>query len=58
MSIHIVYEARLLIYSFLTGAGLMMVYDLLRVFRIFVPHHPIWMLSLIHISEPTRQRLI
>ena len=43
MSIHIVYEARLLIYSFLTGAGLMMVYDLLRVFRIIVPHHPIWM---------------
>ena len=38
MSVHIVYEVKLLLYSFLTGAGLMMTYDLLRVFRIFVPH--------------------
>lgn len=38
MSVHIVYEVRLLLYSFLTGAGLMMTYDLLRIFRIFVPH--------------------
>lgn len=38
MSVHIVYEIKLLIYSFLTGAGLMMAYDLLRVLRIFIPH--------------------
>ncbi|WP_077612609.1 spore cortex biosynthesis protein YabQ [Clostridium sp. Marseille-P2415] len=38
MSVHIVYEVKLLLYSFLTGAGLMMTYDLLRIFRIFIPH--------------------
>lgn len=38
MSVHIVYEVKLLLYSFLTGAGLMMTYDLLRTFRILVPH--------------------
>ena len=27
MSVHIVYEVRLLLYSFATGAGLMMTYD-------------------------------
>lgn len=43
MSVHIIYEVRLLIYSFFTGAGLMMTYDFLRAFRIFVPHHPVWM---------------
>lgn len=43
MSVHIIYEVRLLIYSFFTGAGLMMTYDLLRAFRIFVPHQPVWM---------------
>lgn len=40
MSVHIRYEVKLLLYSFLTGAGLMMVYDCLRVWRIFVPHGP------------------
>lgn len=38
MSIPIVYEVKLLLYSLLTGAGLMMTYDLLRIFRIFIPH--------------------
>lgn len=38
MSVHIVYEVRLLLYSFATGAGLMMTYDLLRILRIFIPH--------------------
>ncbi|GLB28641.1 hypothetical protein LAD12857_05640 [Lacrimispora amygdalina] len=38
MSVHIVYEVKLLLYSFFTGAGLMMTYDLLRIFRIFIPH--------------------
>lgn len=38
MSVHIVYEVKLLLYSFLTGAGLMITYDLLRIFRIFIPH--------------------
>lgn len=38
MSVHIVYEVKLLLYSFLTGAGLMMTYDLFRIFRIFIPH--------------------
>lgn len=38
MSVHIVYEVKLLLYSFLTGAGLMITYDLLRILRIFVPH--------------------
>lgn len=32
---------RLLLYSLLTGAGLMMTYDLLRIFRIFIPHSSI-----------------
>lgn len=38
MSVHIVYEVKLLLYSFLTGAGLMMTYDLLRISRIMIPH--------------------
>lgn len=38
MSVPIVYEVKLLLYSLLTGAGLMMTYDLLRIFRIFIPH--------------------
>lgn len=38
MSAHIVYEVKLLLYSLLTGAGLMMTYDLFRIFRIFIPH--------------------
>lgn len=38
MSDYIVYEARLLLYSIATGAGLMMVYDLFRIARIFLPH--------------------
>lgn len=40
MSVHIVYEVKLLFYSFVTGAGLMVVYDFLRIFRIFIPHSP------------------
>jgi len=42
MSVHIVYEVKLLLYSFLTGAGLMMTYDLLRIFRIFIPHSSVF----------------
>lgn len=40
MSVHIIYEVRLLLYSFATGAGLMMVYDFLRILRMFIPHSP------------------
>ena len=39
MSETIWYELKLAVSSFLTGAGLMMVYDLLRVFRMFCPHN-------------------
>lgn len=38
MSITIQYEVRLLVMSFLTGVGLMIVYDCLRVFRLLCPH--------------------
>lgn len=38
MSAAIEYEARLLVMSFLTGVGFMVVYDCLRVFRILCPH--------------------
>lgn len=41
MSVHIIYEVRLLLYSFATGAGLMMTYDFLRILRIFIPHLPV-----------------
>lgn len=40
MSVHIIYEVRLLVYSFAAGGGLMMAYDLLRILRIFIPHSP------------------
>lgn len=43
MSIHIQYEAWLLVLSFLTGIGLMIVYDLLRVIRLVIRHREIWM---------------
>jgi spore cortex biosynthesis protein YabQ len=42
MSVHIVYEVKLLLYSFFTGAGLMIIYDFLRIFRIFIPHLPVF----------------
>lgn len=38
MSLSVFYEARLLRISFCMGAGLMAVYDLLRLFRLAVPH--------------------
>ena len=38
MSPGIRYEARLFLMSVGTGAGLMMVYDCVRIFRIFCPH--------------------
>lgn len=41
MSVHIIYEVKLLLYSFATGAGLMMAYDFLRILRIFIPHQPV-----------------
>lgn len=41
MSESIRYEVRLLLLSFMTGAGLMMIYDCLRVFRILCPHRPL-----------------
>lgn len=40
MSVHIVYEVKLLLYSFFAGAGLMVVYDLFRAFRIVLNHKP------------------
>lgn len=39
MSGTINYEIRLLVMSFLTGAGFLVVYDCLRVFRLLCPHH-------------------
>lgn len=42
MSGTIQYEVRLLMMSFLTGAGLIMVYDCLRVFRILCPHSAVF----------------
>lgn len=41
MSETIQYEIQLLVMSFLTGVGLMVVYDCLRVFRILCPHSAI-----------------
>ncbi|MCI6887743.1 MAG: spore cortex biosynthesis protein YabQ [Lachnospiraceae bacterium] len=43
MSPNIQMEARLLGLSFLTGAGLMAVYDGLRIFRLMVRHGWLWM---------------
>lgn len=42
MSEGLLYELTLTGMSFCTGVGLMIVYDLLRVIRLFIPHHPIW----------------
>lgn len=42
MSANIRYEMELLSVSVLTGAGLMIVYDCLRVFRILCPHRTVW----------------
>lgn len=42
MSGTIQYELRLLFLSFMTGVGLMMVYDCLRVFRLLCPHRPLF----------------
>lgn len=36
------YEARLAVMSLWTGAGLMVVYDLLRILRLVIPHHTFW----------------
>lgn len=41
MSGTINYEVRLLVMSFLTGVGFLMVYDCLRVFRLLCPHNDI-----------------
>lgn len=38
MSQNIWIETRLLLYSVVTGAGLMMLYDLLRILRLLIPH--------------------
>lgn len=38
MSIRILYEVKLLLYSLFTGAGLMIVYDCLRIIRMVIPH--------------------
>ena len=42
MSGNIQYELQLQFLGLITGAGLMLSYDVLRVFRIFIPHHYIW----------------
>lgn len=41
MSGTINYEVRLLVMSFLTGVGFLMVYDCLRVFRLLCPHNAV-----------------
>lgn len=43
MSALIQYEAWLLGLSLITGAWLMLAYDTLRVFRLMIPHGPVWM---------------
>lgn len=43
MSGNILYEGRLVCSGFLTGIGLLMVYDCVRVFRILFSHRSIWM---------------
>ena len=42
MSNQIQYELHLLFVSLATGAGLMICYDLLRIFRILIPHGVWW----------------
>lgn len=42
MSPNIQVEARLLVLSLMTGAGLMALYDVLRVFRLLVHHGWLW----------------
>ena len=42
MSGNIRYEVQLAVMSLWTGAGLMMVYDCLRILRIIVPHNAFW----------------
>ncbi len=42
MSDAIRYEAHLAFSSFITGAGLMIVYDLLRIFRMICPHNALF----------------
>lgn len=42
MSAGLLYELTLTGMSFCTGIGLMIVYDLLRIIRLFIPHHPFW----------------
>ncbi|MCI8453373.1 MAG: spore cortex biosynthesis protein YabQ [Lachnospiraceae bacterium] len=42
MSAYIVAEAQLALHSFLLGIILMISYDLLRLFRFFIPHGNLW----------------
>ena len=42
MSLYIQDEAALALMSFLLGAVLMISYDLLRLFRLLVPHGSLW----------------
>lgn len=42
MSGELLFELKLTGMSFLTGVGMMLVYDLLRSLRLFIPHHPFW----------------
>ena len=42
MSLYILDEAALALMSFLLGAVLMVSYDLLRLFRLLVPHGALW----------------
>jgi len=44
MSVSIRYEARLFFMSICTGAGLVMVYDCVRIFRLLCPHRH-WMVN-------------
>ena len=42
MSGNLLFELKLTGMSFVTGIGMMLVYDLIRSFRIFIPHRPFW----------------
>ena len=42
MSAGLLYELTITGMSFVTGVGLMVVYDLLRFLRIVIPHRPFW----------------
>ena len=61
MSGNIQFELQFQIMGLITGAGLMLSYDVLRVLRIFIPHHFVWigiedMIYWIYAALPFKRR--